>query len=328
MSEKYEAVVVGAGPAGLAAAAELSRNGVQTLVLERGKRAGQKSITGGILYGQTNTPYNLDYLYPDFQTTAPVERPIKKYEMVALAGDKAKTLDLRRLHEHEMKWSYSVLRNPFDAWFAEKVHAEARKAGGGVLTDVRVTDLIVENGRVVGVKTNELEDIRADLVVAADGATSELARKAGLRSWGKPGQWFQGVKAVVKVKDMESRVGVGPGNGGLPGDGAALLYAGDVFGGVRGGGFLYTNKDTLSIGTVFHLDSLAQSRVEPHRLLDRLLTHPAVANILGEDYEELEYSAKLIPDGKKMGLKSPAVPGLVAVGDAARQMQAHGLVLK
>ena len=60
MSEKYEAVVVGAGPAGLAAAAELSRNGVQTLVLERGKRAGQKSITGGILYGQTNTPYNLD----------------------------------------------------------------------------------------------------------------------------------------------------------------------------------------------------------------------------------------------------------------------------
>ena len=123
-------------------------------------------------------------------------------------------------------------------------------------------------------------------------------------------------------------MGVGPGYGGVPGDGAALLYAGDVFGGVRGGGFLYTNKDSLSIGTVFHLDSLAQAKVEPHRLLDRLLTHPSVANILGEDYEELEYSAKLIPDGKKMGMKSPAMPGLVAVGDAAGQMQAQGPVIK
>lgn len=328
MSEKYEVVVVGAGPAGLAAAAELSRNGVQTLVLERAKQPGGKNVTGGILYGQTNTPYNLDYLFPDFQKEAPLERPITRYEMVALAGDKAKTLDLRRLHEHEMKWSYSVLRNPFDKWFAERVHREARKTGGGIVTDVRVTDPIVEDGRVVGVRTAELEDIRADLVIAADGATSELVRKAGLRGWGNPHQWFQGVKAVVKVPDIEQRVGVGPGYGGLQGDGAALLYAGDIFGGVRGGGFLYTNKDTLSIGTVFHLDSLAKAQVEPHRLLDRLLHHPTVANILGDDFEELEYSAKLIPDGKKMSIKHPYRPGLVAVGDAAGQLQAQGPVIK
>lgn len=328
MSEKYEVVVVGAGPAGLAAAAELSRNGVQTLVLERAKQPGGKNVTGGILYGQTNTPYNLDHLYPDFHKEAPVERPITKYEMVALAGDKAKNLDLRRLHEHEMKWSYSVLRNPFDKWFADKAHREARKAGGGILSDVRVTDPLIEGGKVVGVRTSELEDIRADLVIAADGATSEIVRKAGLRGWGAPKQWYQGVKVVVKVPDLERRVGVGPGYGGLPGDGAAFLYAGDIFGGVRGGGFLYTNKDTLSIGTVFHLDSLAQRGIEPHKLLDRLLHHPTVANILGEDFEELEYSAKLIPDGKKMGIRHPYRAGLVAIGDAAGQMQAQGPVIK
>lgn len=328
MSEKYEAVVVGAGPAGLAAAAELSRNGVQTLVLERAKQPGGKNVTGGILYGQTNTPYNLDYLYPNFHKEAPVERSITRYEMVALAGDKAKVLDLRRLHEHEMKWSYSVLRNPFDKWLADQVHKEARKTGGGIVTDVRVTDPIIENGKVVGVRTSELEDIRADLVIAADGATSELVRKAGLRGWGNPHQWFQGVKAVVKIPDLERRVGIGAGNGGMPGEGAAFLYAGDIFGGVRGGGFLYTNKDTLSIGTVFHLDSLAESQIEPHRLLNRLLTHPTVANILGEDYEELEYSAKLIPDGKKMSIKHPYRPGLVAIGDAAGQLQAQGPVIK
>lgn len=328
MTEKYEAVVVGAGPAGLAAAAELSRNGVQTLVLERAKQPGGKNVTGGILYGQTNTPYNLDYLYPDFEKEAPIERPIKRYEMLALAGDKAKRLDLRRLHEHETKWSYSVLRNPFDKWFADKVHREARKTGGGIITDVRVTDPIIEDGKVVGVRTSELEDIRADLVIAADGATSELVRKAGLRGWGNTHQWFQGVKAVIKIPDLERRVGVGAGYGGLPGDGAAFLYAGDIFGGVRGGGFLYTNKDTLSIGTVFHLDSLAQSKIEPHRLLDRLLHHPTVANILGEDFEELEYSAKLIPDGKKMSIRHPYRAGLVAIGDAAGQLQAQGPVIK
>ncbi|MFA5861856.1 MAG: FAD-dependent oxidoreductase [Candidatus Thermoplasmatota archaeon] len=328
MTEKYEAVVVGAGPAGLAAAAELAKNGVQTLVLERAKKVGAKNVTGGILYGQTNTQHNLDHLYPDFHKEAPIERPIRKYDMIALSGDKAKRIDLTRLHEHETKWSYSLLRGKFDPWFAEKVHKDARKAGGGVLTDVHVTDPIIENGRVVGVKTNELDDIRADLVIAADGATSELVRKSGLRGWGRPDQWFQGVKVVVKVKDMERRVGVGPGNGGLDNDGAALLYAGDIFGGVRGGGFLYTNKETLSIGTVFHLDSLAEHQIEPHQLLDRLLRHPTVANILGDDYEELEYSAKLIPDGKKQSLKTPYMDGLVAIGDAAGQLQAQGPVIK
>ncbi|HLE97703.1 MAG TPA: FAD-dependent oxidoreductase [Candidatus Thermoplasmatota archaeon] len=321
--EKYEAVVVGAGPAGLAAAYELARGGVQTLVLERGKTAGRKSVTGGILYGQTNTPYNLDHLFPDFHKEAPVERPIRRYEMVALAGDKAKTLNLSRLHEHEMKWSYSVLRVPFDAWFAEKVHREARKSGGGVVTDVRVTGPLVKDGRIAGVTCDALEDIEADVVIAADGATSELVRAAGLRDWGEPDTWFQGVKAVVKVKDMASRFGLGGDD-----DGAALLYAGDVFGGVRGGGFLYTNKDTLSIGTVFHLDSLAEAKIEPHRLLDRLLTHPALANMLGEEYEELEYSGKLIPDGKKAGLKSPYKDRMLAIGDAAGQMQAQGPVIK
>lgn len=328
MSEKYEAVVVGAGPAGLAAAYELARNGVQTLVLERGTRSGSKNVTGGVLYGQTNTPYNLDYLFPEFQKEAPLERPIRRYEMMALAGDKAKSLDLRRLHEHEMKWAYSVLRTPFDAWFSEKVHREARKTGGGVVTDVRVTDPIMEDGKVVGVRTSELEDIRADLVIAADGATSELVRKSGLRTWGNPHQWFQGVKVVLKVKDMERRVGIGPGYGGPPEDGAAFLYAGDIFGGVRGGGFLYTNKESLSIGTVFHLDSLAKKQIEPHVLLNNLLSHPTVSNIIGEDYQELEYSAKLIPDGKKMGMKKPFMNGLVAVGDSAGQMQAQGPVIK
>jgi electron transfer flavoprotein-quinone oxidoreductase len=324
MTEKYEAVVVGAGPAGLAAAMELSKNGVQTLVLERGKRPGTKSITGGILYGQTNTPYNLDYLLPDFATSAPVERPIQGYQMHTIAGSKAGTIDLTPLHLHHHKWSYSVLRNPFDAWFGARVHEAARKTGGGVLSEIHVKGPLLEGGEVVGVECEELDPIRADVVIAADGATSELVRKVGLRNWMPTNRWFQGVKAVVKMDParMEQAFGLSGGQG------IAHLFAGDLFEGVRGGGFLYTNKDTLSIGTVFHLDSLASTKLEPHRLLDRLLTHPVVANWIGNDYEEVEYSAKLVPDGKKAMLDQPGRGRFMAVGDAAGQMAAHGPVIK
>ncbi|HVL87654.1 MAG TPA: FAD-dependent oxidoreductase [Candidatus Thermoplasmatota archaeon] len=325
MVEKFDAIVVGAGPAGSAAAMELARNGARTLVLERGKFPGHKNVTGGILYGQDNTPYNLDYLVPDFEKRAPLERPIHRYLMHCLYNNRVKTLDITRLHGHHTKWSYAVLRVPFDRWFASEVHKEARKSGGGVVSEVRVTGPLVEDGRITGVVTNELEPIRADVVVAADGATSELARNSGIRSWWSEPEWFQGVKVVVKMpKDaVEERFDLDG-----EADGSAHLFAGNVFEGVRGGGFLYTNKESLSIGTVFHLDSIAANGTPPHKLLDRLLAHPLLRNWLGAYYDETEYSAKLIPDGKKCVLERPWKDNLLVAGDAAGHMKAAGPIIK
>jgi electron transfer flavoprotein-quinone oxidoreductase len=324
MPEHYEAVVVGAGPAGSAAALELAKHGVQVLVLERGKEPGSKNVTGGVLYGQTDTPYNLDHLVPGFEQEAPVERRITQYWMHNVAGDKVHKVDLRGLHGHRLKWAWSVLRVPFDRWFAERAHQEARKHSGGVLSSITATGPLLHDGRVVGVETAELDPIRADVVIAADGATSEMARKAGLWDWQPSGKWFQGVKVVTRMpkEAIEERFG-------LRGDeGAAHLFAGDIFGGVRGGGFLYTNKDTLSIGTVFHLDSLEQARVPPHELLDRQLRHPLLQDMLGGHLEELEYSAKLIPDGKKCELREPWRDRMLVCGDAAGQMWAAGPIIK
>ncbi len=322
--EKFDAVVVGAGPGGSAAALELARHDKQVLLLERGKKAGAKSATGGILYGQTNTPYNLDYLVPDFQQHGPVERPIHKYYMHNVSGNKVHTTDITRLHSHKTLWSYSVLRGRFDPWFADRAAHEARKHGGGVLTDVTVTGPLIEDGRITGVQSAELDPIRSDVVIAADGATSNLARRAGLRDWLEPADWFQGVKVVAKVdpKVIEEKFE------GKGGDGTAHLYAGDLFGGCRGGGFLYTNKDTLSIGTVFHLDSVAAKRTEPHAYLDRLLTHPLLAGAIADSYQELEYSAKLIPDGKRWAMRAPFKDRLLVVGDAAGHMKAAGPIIK
>ncbi len=323
--EHYEAVVVGAGPGGAAAAASLARHDVETLVLERGVEAGSKNVTGGLIYAEESAPYTIDDLFPDFRAEA-AERPVHEYKLHNVAGDKVKTFDITPLHDHDTAWSDSVLRRRMDSWLAERVHEMTAETGGGLLTEVRVNGLLRENGEIVGVTCDELDPIRADLVVAADGVNSELARDAGLMDWDEPDEWFQGVKAVVDVPEdiIEDRFGLAGAD-----DGAAHLFSGDLFDGARGGGFLYTNEDSLSLGTVFHLDSLSEHGLEPHELLDNLLTHPLMAQWLdSETYDEVEYSAKLVPDSKKVAHPSPHRDRLVLVGDAAGQMQAQGPIIK
>jgi len=321
--EKYEAIVVGAGPGGAAAAAALARQGVETLVLERGVKAGSKNVSGGLIYAEESAPYTIDDLFPDFREMA-AERPIGEYYMHNIAGEKVKTFDLNRIHHHDTEWCDAVLRRRMDSWLAEQVHEMTRETGGGLLTDVRVNGLLREAGEIVGVTCDELDPIRADVIIAADGVNSELARDAGLMDWEEPDEWFQGVKAVV---DMEPEV-VNEQFDIEPDDGVAHLFGGDLFDGVRGGGFLYTNEDSVSVGTVFHLDSLAAERAEPHELLDNLLTHPLLDQWFQGEYEEREYSAKLVPDSKKVAHPSPHRGRLLLVGDAAGQMQAQGPIIK
>ncbi|NLV10944.1 FAD-dependent oxidoreductase [Halomicrobium mukohataei] len=321
--EHYEAVVVGCGPGGAAAAATLANNGIETLVLERGTDAGAKNVSGGLVYAEQSAPYTIDDLFPDFREEA-TERPATENYIHNVAGDRVESFDISKLHHHDTAWADAVLRRRMDAWLGERVHEMTRETGGGLLTDVRVTGLLRDRGEIVGVETAELDPIEADLVVAADGVNSELARDAGLMDWEEPEEWFQGVKAVVDMPPevIAERFDIGED------EGVAHLFSGDLFDGVRGGGFLYTNEDSLSIGTVFHLDSIADERAEPHELLDNLLTHPLLAQWLGDEYEEREYSAKLVPDSKKAAHPSPHKDRLVLVGDAAGQMQAQGPIIK
>jgi electron transfer flavoprotein-quinone oxidoreductase len=321
--EHYEAVVVGCGPGGAAAAAVLADNGVETLVLERGTEAGSKNVSGGLIYAEESAPYTIDDLYPGFREHAS-ERPITEYHIHNVAGDKVKSYDITDLHDHDTEWSDAVLRRKMDSWLERRVHERTRETGGGVVTGVHVDGLIQEDGEVKGVTCEELDPITADLVVAADGVNSELAREANLMDWEEPEEWFQGVKAVVDLPDgaVEDRFGIGEE------EGAAHLFSGDLFEGVRGGGFVYTNESTLSVGTVFHLDSLVAEEAEPHELLDALLTHPMLDDYFEGEYDEVEYSAKLVPDSKKVAHTSPHRGRLVLVGDAAGQMQAQGPIIK
>ena len=321
--EHYEAVVVGAGPGGAAAAATLAQNDVETLVLERGVEAGSKNVSGGLIYAEESAPYTIDGLFPDFREEAS-ERPVTEYYLHNVAGEQVKPFDLTRLHEHDTAWCDAVLRRKMDAWLSDRVHEVTREAGGGVLEGVRANGLLRQDGEIVGVTCDEIDPITADVIIAADGVNSELARDAGLMDWAEPEEWFQGVKAVVDMPGdvIADRFDIDED------EGVAHLFSGDLFEGVRGGGFLYTNQDTLSIGTVFHLDSLVEEQAEPHELLDALLTHPILDQWFQGEYDELEYAAKLVPDSKKVAHPSPHQGRLLLVGDAAGQMQAQGPIIK
>jgi len=175
--EHYEAVVVGAGPGGAAAAATLARNGIETLVLERGVEAGSKNVSGGLIYAEESSPYTIDSLFPDFREEA-TERPITDYNIHNVAGDKVKSFDITRLHDHDTEWCDTVLRREMDSWLADRVHEMTHETGGGLLTGVRVNGLLRERGKIVGVTCDELDPIKADFIVAADGVNSERAREA------------------------------------------------------------------------------------------------------------------------------------------------------
>ena len=356
--EHYEAVVVGAGPGGAAAAATLAEEGVETLVLERGVDAGSKNVSGGLIYAEESAPYTIDTLFDGFRDEA-AERPVSEHYIHNVAGEKVKTFDIEEVHHHDTEWCDAVLRRKMDSWLAKRVHEKTSETGGGLLTEVRVNGLLREDsegritrpsdrasgrrgggtasngtaepsrgpradGEIVGVTCDELDPITADVIIAADGVNSELARDAGLMDYEEPDEWFQGVKAVVDMEPdaINERFDVDPD------DGAAHLFSGDLFEGVRGGGFLYTNEESLSIGTVFHLDSLAEKRSEPHELLDSLLTHPLLDQWFQGEYHEREYAAKLVPDSKKVANPSPHEGRLLLVGDAAGQMQAQGPIIK
>tara|TARA_A100001037_G_scaffold306809_1_gene355914 strand:- start:4673 stop:6334 length:1662 start_codon:yes stop_codon:yes gene_type:complete len=320
--EHYEAIVVGAGPGGAAAAAVLAENDIETIVLERGIEPGSKNVSGGLIYAEESSPYTIDNLFPEFRNEA-TERPITEYKLHNISGEKVASFDLKGLHEYDTKWCDSVLRRKMDSWLSKEVQSRTQETGGGLINGIHVNGLLRdENGKIEGVTCDEIDPITADVVIAADGVTSGLARASGLMDWERPEEWFQGVKVVVDLKEVDSIFDLEPETG------IAHLFSGDLFEGVRGGGFLYTNRESLSIGTVFHLDSIMEEEAESHELLNKLLTHPLLGQWLDKDYCELEYSAKLVPDSKKAANPNPHLDRLLLVGDAAGQMQAQGPIIK
>ena len=278
--EKYDVVIIGGGTAGLAALKQLSNLGKQAILIEAGSKIGSKNLSGGILYSKKpkkGQVTNVEQVYENFLDNAPLERKITKYILHSTSKDKVYSMDLTAAHDYQANFGYSVLLNKLNSWFAKQAEESAEKLGGGIIPGVHVKSLSwnEQTGTII-IQTDELDEFEVRAVIAADGVNSEVAEMVGARKKFTSEQLFQGVKVIVKLPEeiIDERFSISPD------EGAAHLFAGDVTLNHIGGGFLYTNRDTLSVGAVYHFDSLLRNPTEPYTLIDSLLKNPMVSEFI------------------------------------------------
>jgi electron transfer flavoprotein-quinone oxidoreductase len=313
----FEVIVIGAGIAGCVTAYQLARQGRSVLLIERGESPGSKNLSGGVLYSR-----GIQRVFPDFLSEAPVERRITRNYISFLNADSSVAIDYRDARLADPVNAVTVLRAKLDPWLAQK----CEEADAIIMSGVRVDRVLTEDGaageRVVGVRAGD-DELRARVVVAADGVNSFIAKEAGLRPQDPLHHLAVGVKSVVSLprKIIEERFNV------TGDEGAAIAAVGDCTEGVGGGGFLYTNLDSLSVGIVVRLDDLTAKKKIVTDIFDHFLEHRFIAPYL-EGGELLEYGCHLVAEGGLDMVGEIVMDGMVVVGDAAGLTLNTGLTVR
>ncbi|MGV8980654.1 FAD-dependent oxidoreductase [Clostridium sp.] len=306
MSEKFDAIIVGAGVSGLAAAYTMSKAGLKVIVIEKGQHPGSKNVMGGVLYS-----HMMAEIIPDFWKDAPLERPIIEQNLWIMGKESVVKTGYK-----DMEWSkapynnFTVFRGKFDQWFAKK----CVEIGTLIVNETVVNECIIENNKVVGVRTDRPDgDIFADVVVLADGVNSLLGKSLGLHKEWRKEQVALCVMEELKISSdkIEERFNLDKGMG------ATIEIFGDTTLGMVGTAFIYTNKDHISIGCGALLSQMYEKSVEPYELLEYIKNHPMVKPLIAGS-QPCEYYAHLIPEGGYKSIPKLVDDGVIVIGDAAQ----------
>jgi electron transfer flavoprotein-quinone oxidoreductase len=307
MKEKFDVVIVGAGPAGIAAAYVLAINGVKSIVFERGEYPGAKNISGGVLYG-----YDLAEIIPDFASkSCPVERNIVESRLWYLFKDGGYSAAFKDKSFYDKRPfnSFTVGRAKFDRWFA----GEARAKGALVISSTVVTNLLRDSSnRVIGVGTDRPDgDVRAKVVLLADGVNSALAAKTGFRPEPRPRDIALEVKEVIELSEetINERFGVETGQG------VTIEILGEATGGMDGIAVIYTNKKSLSVCIGANLSDFMEKKIKPYEMLEVFKSHPMVAPLIRSGRPK-EYMAHWIAEGGYDSIPRLYGDGFLIVGDS------------
>ncbi|PDQ19919.1 FAD-dependent oxidoreductase [Mesorhizobium sanjuanii] len=307
IEQEFDAIVVGAGMSGNAAAYTMASQGLSVLQLERGEYPGSKNVQGAIMYADM-----LEQIIPDFRNDAPLERHLVEQRFWVMDDTSHTGMQYRSDDFNEAKPNrYTIIRAQFDKWFSRMV----RQTGATVLCETTVTELVRSaSGKVIGVRTDRAGGpIYADVVVLAEGVNGLLGTRAGLRKMPKPESVALAVKEMHFLPDevIEQRFG-------LQGDeGCVIEAAGTISRSMAGLAFLYTNKESISLGIGCLVSDFAQTMESPYVLLDAFKNHPSIRPLIAGS-EVKEYSAHLIPEGGYKAIPQLFGDGWVAVGDAAQ----------
>jgi len=311
-----DAIVVGAGPAGSAAATVLARHGYSVILLERGSFPGSKNMYGGVVY-----PRILDQLHPEWWLEAPIQRWVTRRSTMVLTETQALTVDFRSTNWGKPPYNGATAYRPdWDHWLAGKAEAD----GAVLVCSTTATGLLRDRrGQVIGVTTDRPDgDLHARVVIACDGVNSFLAKEAGLYGEVDAANYTVGVKETIALpKDViDERFAV------RDRDGVDIEILGGTSG-VNGGGFIYTNLDTLSVGVVLKLQKLGAQKLRPEQIIANLKAHPAIAPLV-EGGEIKEYSAHVIPEAGISMMPTMTGDGMLVAGDAAALCLAAGIWLE
>lgn len=307
IEEKFDAIVIGAGMSGNAAAYTLASRGLKVLQLERGEYAGSKNVQGAIMYASM-----LEKIIPDFREDAPLERHLVEQRFWMMDDTSHTGMHYRSSDFNEDKPNrYTIIRAQFDKWFSRKV----KEVGGTVLCETTVTALARDTkGKVIGVHTDRTGGvILADVVVLAEGVNGLLGTRAGLRDMPKPETVALAVKEMHFLPEevICQRFGLS-GN-----EGCVIEAAGTFSQGMTGLAFLYTNKECISLGLGCLVSDYAKTMESPYALMEEFKNHPSIKPLLAGS-EVKEYSAHLIPEGGYKAIPQLYGDGWVVVGDAAQ----------
>ncbi|ABL87826.1 FAD dependent oxidoreductase [Pyrobaculum islandicum DSM 4184] len=311
---KFDVAIVGAGPAGLAAAYKLASAGFKVVVLERGREPGAKELYGGRIYA-----YWLDKYLPEFRKDAPVDRWVRKERVTFLTDDKALTLEFSIVEKE--KTSFIVPLVSFVSWMAKL----AQNAGAKIVTEITVDRLVKDDkGRFIGVQSGS-DTLHADYVIDAEGVNRLLLERAGIVRKLEPEVVAVGVKEVLKFenkKTLEERLGLGED------EGLAWAIAGYPTEYLPGGGFIYTYKDSLALGVVVYLRNWSKLKTPVYDLAERLRLHPYIAPLVkGATLQE--YGGHMTPvAGINMPPPRLYYDGLLIVGDAAGFLLHTGVLIR
>jgi electron-transferring-flavoprotein dehydrogenase len=338
--------IVGGGTAGLACANRLlqlladdpemlERLGeVPVAVIEKAKTCGGHNLSGAVM-----RPGPLQELFPDlsredWRKEGFAFGEVKKESVYVLPSSKTKLRIPPPPPQHNH--GNEVISVSALARFQQR---QAEEMGAYILTETSATQLIVEDGRVVGVRSGDKgrgkdgeplgnfepgTDIKAQATVLAEGCwghiTGAAIKEFDLADGREPQVWELGVKEVWKVKQPLDRV--------IHTLAGWPLKISAKYGQI-GGSWIYplkdekTGDDLVSIGFIVDLD-YADATTSAHDLLQQIKMHPLFKNIL-EDGERVAWGAKALPAGGYWAMPKVSMPGAVLVGDAAGIMNLASL---
>jgi electron-transferring-flavoprotein dehydrogenase len=324
-SLEVDVLIVGGGPAGLAAAYHLRKlnKDLSIAVLEKGKEIGAHIISGAVM-----DPRGINELMPDWKEKgAPVEKPVDEDHVLFLTKGRKFELPIipGPLQNHG---NYIISLNKFSRWFG----GEVEKSGVDIFAGFAGADLLIEGDTVVGVRTGDKGvdkngkpksnfepgiDIRAKITILAEGScgslTKQLVRRFSLDRDRNPQVYTIGVKEVWDVPKEKKTGGRVIHTMGWP-------LRNEEF----GGGFIYNMSDgRVSIGLVIGLDYLDPG-LDPHQRFQEFKTHPYIKSIL-EDGTLYSYGAKTIPEGGYWAQPQYYFNGGLIIGDAAGFLNAMRL---